>query len=102
MNLDDKFSKHHRNEYLHFERIPKQKRKHCRADICAFIYLHEKLAPNETKNLIGGAGDEVIYFDFPDQDLEKLTEDDVIYLTRCGILYSNVNYSGSKSLFMYV
>ncbi len=80
--LFDKFD----DEYLKFDRIKKVDRKHEREDLCAMLYLHEKL---------GGSGDAVcaaehdeIYLDWAGDDLLKLTEEDVLYLVRCGVRYS--------------
>lgn len=74
----------HEDEFIRFERIPEADRRHPRSDICAFIYLHEKL---------GGKGDMVVAAEhdeiFLDGDMEavaeKLTEGDIIYLHRCGV-----------------
>jgi hypothetical protein len=79
--LFDKFD----GEYLEFERI--ENPLHPRRDICAMLYMH---------NLFGGSGTMVehaehdeIWFDSNGHELEEvLTEEHVLYLTRCGIRYS--------------
>lgn len=69
-------------EYLHFERI--EKPLHPRPDICAFLRLHE-LVPG-TRDMVSAAEHDEIFLDV---DLEQLaavaTEDDVVYLQRCGV-----------------
>lgn len=91
-SVDDLFKKVD-NEYHKFEKIPKAERRHERQDLCAMLYLHEKL---------GGKGDAVsaaehdqIWLGF--EKLEKLTEEDVLYITRCGVMYD----SDTDSLFMW-
>lgn len=72
----------HGDEYLEFERIPPEHRRHKRPDLCAFLYLSE-LEDDDGDIIIGAAHDEY-WIGFKS---ELLTEDDVIYLTRCGISY---------------
>ena len=81
------------DEYHKFEKIPKAERRHSREDLCAMIYLDEKL---------GGKGDAVsaaehdqIWLGF--EKLERLTEEDILYITRCGVMYD----SDTDSLFMW-
>lgn len=76
--------KTHGDEFLKFERIPAYARKHSRPDLCAMLYLHDKF---------GGKGDAVacaahdeIWLDW---EANVLTEEDVIYLHRCGVRYDD-------------
>lgn len=78
----------HQGEHLEFERIPLGERAHRRPDLCGMLYLDARF---------GGAGDAVthaehdqIWFAFP---TDELTEADVIYLLRCGILFDSENDS---------
>lgn len=86
----------HADEHGQFDRIPIEERRHPRSDICACIYLHEKLGG--TGRVIDKAIDDKIWFDYSWLDIEKLTEEDVIYLVRCGIIY----HSGDGFLSMNV
>jgi hypothetical protein len=72
----------HNDEFLKFENIPLHNRLHDRRDLCAFLYLQEKLGGKGT--VIGGAEHDEIYLDF-DNPEELLTSDDVRYVTRCGV-----------------
>ena len=84
-NVDD--------DFLKFERIPKENRKHHRRDLCAFLYLDEKLGGNY--NFVSDAQHDQIYLGFT--NLHKLTQEDVLYITRCG-----VGYDGTfNSLYMF-
>lgn len=73
------------DDFLEFECIPPDERRHSRPDLCALLYLHEKL---------GGEGDAIcaaehdkIWLDF--DGLERLTPEDVLYLSRCGVRYDD-------------
>lgn len=74
------FDKHGDKEYLEFDRIPVGDRRHPRPDLCAFLYLHERFGG--TGDAISGAEHDEIYLDWDDAEL---TDDDVIYLSRCGV-----------------
>jgi hypothetical protein len=76
----------HADEYYHFDRIPKEARRHPVVDICVMLYLDEKLGCN-IHGIINGAYDDAILFDYNASDLEKLTEEDVLYLTRCSVCF---------------
>lgn len=74
------------DEFLEFDRI--ENKLHQRPDICAFIYL-DKLQP-KTRDMISAAEHDGIYLDTDCEKLsETITEDDVIYLLRCGVRYSS-------------
>lgn len=83
MTASELFEKHN-GEFLKFERIPKAERRHARPDLCALLYLHERF---------GGAGDAVTCAEHDEIGLaweaDELTEDDVIYVTRCGVRYQS-------------
>jgi hypothetical protein len=83
------FDKYH-SEYLKFERIPESERRHVRPDLCAILYLHERLSePDDAgQDAVCGAEHDVFYLDWSDSRLARLTERDVIYVSRCGVCYS--------------
>lgn len=89
------------DEFLKFERIPVESRRHERRDVCAFIYLHEKLGCEGVagRNIVAGAEYAQIYLDYEDSECDGvLGLDDVIYLSRCGVSYD----TEAGSLFMFV
>lgn len=74
----------HRDEYLKFGRIDPKDRRHSRPDLCGMLLLAERNPVGEVKDedIIGCAEhDEVYFHGTPD----SMTEDDVVYLTRCGL-----------------
>lgn len=71
------------DEYLKFDRI--ENKPSGRPDMCAFLLL-DKLVPGN-RDLISSAGHDVYYFDIPIEEIEKFSEETVIYLRRCGISY---------------
>lgn len=92
--IHDWFEKYN-DDYIEFERIPEKDRRHPRPDICAMIYLHERF---------GGDGDAVtcaehdeIWLGWDVGEID-LTEEDVLYITRCGVRYD----SSTDSLAMFV
>jgi hypothetical protein len=76
------------DEYLKFERVEK---KLCGIpDLHAFMLL-EQLAPGE-KDLIGCAEHDIIYLDVDlDKLCENITEEQIVELRRCGIMYDDDN-----------
>lgn len=79
MEPNELFEKHG-DEFGKFERIPLAERKHAMRDLCAMLYLYERFGG--THKAVEAAEHDVIY---PAAGCEKLTEDDVIYLARCGV-----------------
>lgn len=77
------------DEYLKFDRISVTERRHDVKDICAMLYMIEKMGVKQ--NIIESAGYDgmgyAIYFDFNQEDVDLLSEADVIYLMRCGVLF---------------
>jgi hypothetical protein len=74
-------------EYRQFEKI--DKRLHDRPDICGLIYL-DRLLPSPKVRIIVVARHEQIWLGTNTKDLAKVaTEDDVLYLVRCGIFYDD-------------
>lgn len=85
----------HGSEFLRFERIENPKCK--RPDVCAFIRLDE-LVP-ESKDMVSAAEHDEIYLAVDAEQLAACaTEDDIIFLARCGVRYD----SSSGSLAMFV
>lgn len=74
----------HNDEFLKFDSIPEDQRRHVRPDLCAFIYLHEKLGGEH--DVVGGAEHDEIILSF--DGLDRLSVEDVIYISRCGVRYS--------------
>lgn len=95
----DKFN----DDHSRFERIPPEERRHPRPDICAMIYLHERFGGqmNEDGTCLDAicfAKDDEIWFGWESKDLFGFTEEDALYLTRCGVHYDSA--TGGLSLFV--
>ncbi len=79
------------NEYLKFDRITDPL--HPVEDICGILYLHQKCGARKASNrkgfcdFISSAEHDEIWFDA--QEIKNLTEDDVVYLMRCGIRWDS-------------
>lgn len=94
MDLEKVFEKHH-NDFCEFEKIENPS---CECpDICSFLLLN-KLVPQEG-DMITAAEHDKIYLG---TDCEKLasvaTDDDILYLVRCGVMLD----SEFDSLSMFV
>ena len=70
-----------KDEYLRFERILESERLSKYRDVCGFMYLAQII----DGAVIAGAEHDLIYFS---GDPETFTEDQAIYLSRCGIHFS--------------
>ena len=95
LDLEATFDKFE-DEYLRFERIPESDRPSQRPDLCAFIRL-DKLCPGSQDIVSQGEHDE-IFLDVETYDLAKVaTEDDILFLCRCGVMFN----SGYECLMMF-
>ena len=83
MSAKEMFEKHH-DEFLKFDRITDKHSK--RADIHAFILL-DRLTPGDC-DMVSAAEHDEIWLEPGEDVIEKLTEEQVIELTRCGVRYS--------------
>ena len=94
MKIEDLFDSF-QEEYLKFERIKDPPSK--RPDLCAFILLDKLFPPDKNTDIIAGAAHDEIYLDVDSEQVEKLTEEQIIYLLRCGVNYD----SDTDGLSMY-
>lgn len=86
MTVKELFDKHD-DEHLKFERIPDHERPYKQPDLCAFVYLAGKLPC--VGDVVSDASHDEIYLGF--EELERLTEEDVLYIVRCGVMYDEDN-----------
>lgn len=91
MELKDRFEAVN-EEHHKFDRIPKRDRPSRRADLCAFIRL-DKLVPEPAAGygadaMISCSEHEEIYLGIDPEALNKVaTDEDILYLVRCGVFY---------------
>lgn len=84
-----------KDEYLQFEEIGDTPSE--RPDLVAFLLL-EKLCPS-SKHVIAAAEHDEIYLGIDLDDLSKVaTEEDIITLIRCGVMFNKT----TNSLMMFV
>ncbi len=89
-NIKELFNSYEEHEFIHFGKIVNPPSK--RPDICAFLLL-DKLIPGD-EDIIEGAAHDVIFLNVNLEDLAKVaTEEDIIYLSRCGVFASS-EYDG--------
>ena len=82
MDIEQLFEKHD-NEYLKFDGV--KNKLSTRPDLHAFLML-DKLFPG-TDDMVCAAGHDIFYLGIGSEMINKLTEDQVIELARCGVLY---------------
>jgi len=86
----------HKDEFLEFGRVPPERRLSNRPDLHGFCLL-DKLVPGE-RDMVCNSQHDVFYLDVSPAELAKwATEEQVIDLIRCGLIYEE----GEDSLAMY-
>ena len=86
LDLKAIFEKHN-SEYLRFEN--ESNPRHPRPDVCAYLLLHE-LAPREMpgRDMISAAEHDKIWLDADvGKVAERATEEQIVTLIRCGVLF---------------
>ena len=79
------WKKHDEPFDLKFEQIENPPSK--RADLCAFLKL-DQLVPGKT-DMVSNAEHDEIFLEVSPEELAKVaTEEDIIYLIRCGVNYN--------------
>lgn len=82
MDINSIFEKHN-NEYIKFDQV--QNKRSGRPDLHAFLLLDE-LFPGNTDMISASEHDEV-YLSIDEEQIETLTEEQIIELVRCGVRY---------------
>ena len=83
-------------EFIRFENIPLSDRPFSSPDICAFAYLDKKFPSDRAADMVSAASHDLICLRLEWAEMETLTEEDIIYLTRCGVMY----YEDSLAMFV--
>jgi len=86
---------HDNEEHGEFERV--ENPLHPRRDVCALLLL-ERLAPVKYKAIGGAYHDEIYFAADPENVAEVATEEELLTLIRCGVLYDED--SGSFKMFV--
>jgi hypothetical protein len=82
MEIWDKFEAVN-DDYLKFELVENKRSK--RSDLHAFLLLDE-LFPSH-RDMICNAEHDEFWLEIDNEDIETLTDEQILELTRCGILY---------------
>jgi len=83
------------DEFLHFERIPEGERLHPSACVCGMMKV-ASLLKKGPKSFDVCAEHDCVYLAQAD-DLRNITQEDAVYLSRCGVALS----SDTDSLYMF-
>jgi hypothetical protein len=84
MNLQEIFEEYN-DEYLSFEKVENKRSQ--RPDLHAFLLLDE-LFPSD-RDIVSAAEHDEIYLDIEEDQLEKLTKEQILELVRCGIIFDS-------------
>lgn len=87
MSIIDKFELAS-DDYCKFELV--ENKKSNRPDLHAFILLDSFFEQND-RDIVAAASHDVIYLEVSGEDLENLTDSQVLELTRCGVMYDSEN-----------
>lgn len=81
------------DEFLMFRNIPEEERPCSSEDVCAFVYL-DKLFPDEkNRDMVSSAEHDEIWLRITEEQIAMLTDVDILYLTRCGVIHDD-EYDG--------
>ena len=84
----DALEQHNENAYCEFEHIPAERRLSQRPDLHVFQLL-DQLVPG-SHDIIAGAEHDVIWLEVSVEDLAAvITEEQILDLARCGVMYHN-------------
>lgn len=86
MDIEAIFDKYH-DEYLKFDRV--ENKRSNRPDLHAFLLLNELFPCDTDRDMISAAAHDIIYLDIDAEDIEKIPEDKLVELIRCGIGYDD-------------
>lgn len=92
LNLQEMFEKYE-GAFLKYDEIKNPPSR--RSDLCAFLLL-DKLLPGDNDIIYGAQHDIVFIGVNTDKLAEVATEEDIIYLLRCGVCYDDE----SRDLYM--
>lgn len=100
VNLDGMAERWERvnDEFIKFENIPKSDRPFTSPDICAFALLDKKFPAERDFDMVSCAGHDEIYLRIESEQIAQLTDDEILYLTRCGVRYED----DTESLALFV
>jgi len=75
------------DDFLKFDLIPEADRPCTRPDVCAFLLLAQRFPTERKADMVCSAEHDQIWLDVSDEQIALLTKDEVLYLTRCGVMH---------------
>ena len=87
MSIEDKFNSVN-DDYCKFEKV--EDKKSSRPDIHAFMLL-DCIFESSGRDIVAAASHDVIYLEPSGEEISKLSSDQVLELTRCGVMYDSEN-----------
>ena len=93
MSIYERFSKC-LDGYICFNQVENKRSQ--RPDLHAFLLLDE-LFPHASRDMVCAADHDVIFLDVSGEQVETLTDDQILELSRCGVMHDNSN----DCLFMF-
>ena len=94
MNTHDKFEAVN-DDYLEFDKV--ENKLSGRPDLHAFLLL-DKIFPGYTRDIVSGACHDEIWLDIRSEQIESLSDEQILELVRCGVRYD----SDAEGLGMFV
>jgi len=86
MDIENIFEKHN-DEYLKFERVTNKMSN--RPDLHAFLLLDKLFPEKEDNDIIESASQDEIWLSISGEQIDTLTEEQIIELVRCGFSYDS-------------
>jgi len=84
-NMSERWEPIGDKEYLKFERVGNKRS--TRPDLHAFLMLN-RLFPRD-RDIVCAATHDVIYLDAQGDELRELTDEQIVELSRCGVMYNS-------------
>lgn len=75
------------DDFIRFERIPESERLFSSADLCAFALLDKKFPAERGIDMVSAAEHDQIWLRIERHQIAQLSDDEILYLTRCGVMY---------------
>lgn len=85
----------HSDEYLKWDRVPAERRRHCRKDIHVFLTLHDKFPSDQGErgvDIISWSSHDEYGFIVDARDKNTLTDEDVCDLVRAGLMLGDEGF----------
>lgn len=79
------------DDFLDFHKIPESERPFSSPDLCAFALLDKKFPVERELDMVSAAEHDQIWLRIQRKEIIQLTDDEILYLTRCGVMYEEDN-----------